>query len=307
MKFNRKQLVTPNQVGKGGNRILIKIDETAPERRALRESYVSDVKGFMDRFNAAREAVGETKQRQMVVVQQIRDMFEVTRMNIRGYHSTLNLKIRTGLTPAADRRFFQIAAEDQRVPEIWSMDDLLQVGYRVWKGEQKRRTIGSAHVLDPNPFEVGQQVQAFEGLVRLRTRYTDQYEDARKEVETLRKEGVKLLRTVYSIIWMYFADQGHTSESNRRECREYGMIFLNKENGEILEDDQVVIDEEPDQTDGDEPEEEPVQPNLKPQMQTDENLDDPLFGSGDVSGIPLIQVDEFGNPAPPYEGGETTG
>ena len=298
--------------------LMRRIGNTDPEDLGLEPGHVTDLENYQMRFLAARGAVEDTKTRQMEVVKQLSDRYNPLRTMVRTYYYLLNAKIRAGLVTASDRRHFSIAAEDETLPGIWSMKHLVHWGERIWIGEQKRRTLGKVPVNDPNPFELDMEVKAYDGLLNLSDQYDVAYQKARIELDTIRKEGVKLMRKIYANLWMHYTDLGLDIAAVRRETRKYGMIFINTQTGEVLNEDDVSGDENPsdddtvdtsavNQTQGGDSGDDPNVRNTMPELILEPAMPEPFQNAHQDANrrdLPMIMVDEDGKVPKLNEKGE---
>ena len=175
-------------------------------------------------FRSALEARGTALANQSEGTVVNEEAKALARMFTSHFFQVFNLGVARGVYTKSQRSFFQLDVNSDSVPPLTSEQDIIQWGLRIETGDAACVAAGGAAMVNPTAVEVKEVVDAFIARNAEQTALKDLYDDAQEAVEKKREEADKVITKVWDEAETFYNEE--TPSSKRRNCREWGVIYV---------------------------------------------------------------------------------
>jgi hypothetical protein len=201
-----------------------KNDGILPANRFLTNQTQTRLNAIQPSFRSALEARGTALANQSEGTAVNDAAKAAARMFVSHFFQVFNLGVARGVYTKSQRSFFQLDVNSDSVPTLTSEQDIILWGLRIETGDAARVAAGGAAMVNPTAEEVKEKVNDFIDRNGEQTVLKDAYDIKQEAVETLRVEADKVITKVWDETETFYNEE--TPSSKRRNCREWGVIYV---------------------------------------------------------------------------------
>jgi hypothetical protein len=195
-----------------------------PFQLAFSQSLLVKVKPFLPLFENAVE-----QQRKAIDVQANKNkdysqVFKKAQMYVSHFIQVLNFAIIRGELPVKVRNHYGFDLDSNRVPNLNSEEELIEVGAKLIKGEHMRTLGGGTPILNPKISLVSMHYEKFLEMHNNQKKLKENSAKANNNVASLRVKADQLILDLWNEIEQYFNEL--EPNEKRKKCEEYGLVYV---------------------------------------------------------------------------------
>ena len=132
-----------------------------------------------------------------------------------------------GLFSKKDRVYYTLSPEQDTLPKLTTEAEVMMWGMNILKGESARIAEGKTPIAQPSVAELNNWYQQFRDTNNEQTALKNAYDHAQEDLEALKPEADALVRDIWDDAENFYRHED--IESKRRDCREWGVIYITRE------------------------------------------------------------------------------
>jgi hypothetical protein len=166
--------------------------------------------------------------------------FDKAAMYASQFFQVFNFGVFRGVFHETDRPYYGIDVNDSNTPAINSDSDLLLWGQNLIDGETARVAAAGVVMNMPSAAEFTIEFDKFKVQQSAQSALKDQYDKEQEDVSALLDDANLLAKDIWDEVEFHFRHDD--AASKRRKCREYGVVYVNDNNEEIIDPVEPVVE-----------------------------------------------------------------
>ena len=159
--------------------------------------------------------------------------FDKAAMYASQFFQIFNFGVSRNVFQETDRPYYGLDVNDGNTPDIKTDSDLLLWGQNLIDGEAARIAAEGVAMSMPSAAEFEIEFNKFKTLQSAQSALKDQYDKEQEDVAALLDDANLLVRDIWDEVEFHFRHDD--AASKRRKCREYGVVYVNDNNEEIID------------------------------------------------------------------------
>lgn len=174
-------------------------------------------------FEGAQMHYQKSLETQVLASKKFQKLTKDARLFVSHFIQVLNMCIQRSELKSAVKKHYQLEPTDFTVPELNSLDALIEIGNNVIKGEEQRLREGGIPIYNPTIARVKVAYSMFKEAYVAQKQYQSITQRCLAELSIQRVEIDKLLKQIWDQTEEYFKDLPLNQQL--KKCQEYGMIY----------------------------------------------------------------------------------
>ncbi|MFA6126488.1 MAG: hypothetical protein WC699_04215 [Bacteroidales bacterium] len=194
-------------------------------------AYIHTLRNIINKLEGAKHIQNQARRHKIAVYREYQPNLVKTRLYLSHFIQVLNFAIIREEIPESVRELYGLEEHGNRLPEIRTEAEILEWGYKIIEGENRRLKKGGIPVMTPNIARVKVWYDQFkEGYFNQQTSIKNTIRSDQKMIE-VRKEVDSLLAKVWDSIEKFYADR--PEEERRQLSQAYGIVYILRKNEKI--------------------------------------------------------------------------
>lgn len=203
---------------------LAKASQLSPYDLAFSQKVFLKLKSFVPQYEQAISQYNYSKDRQAKFGKLLSDQVKVTRLFISHFIQVLNFCIIRGEIKPEARLAYGLEVDDKAVPELTTEAQIIEVGERTIKGEEKRIMSGGSRIYNPSIALVKIKYEKFLEYYNNHKNLLVTTQKMHDKVIQMREIADDLIVHLWNEVEAYF---DHLSPDEKRtKSAQYGVIYL---------------------------------------------------------------------------------
>jgi hypothetical protein len=183
-------------------------------------------------FLQLMEAKKDSYKKRVSVNKKFLDQQQKIKLYISHFIQVLNMCIQREEMPKSDRSYFGLEEDNQTVPEIQNVNDILNWGEIIIKGDDKRVLKGGNRIYNPKPAVLKIEFLKFKELYEKKLLANNIHEENTEKIKNMRSD----IDTLIAEIWNKTEEFFKSSDlySARKRCEAFGVVYVNRKKENII-------------------------------------------------------------------------
>lgn len=174
-------------------------------------------------FEGAQVHYQKSLETQVIASKKFQKLTKDARLYVSHFIQVLNMCIQRSELKSSVKKHYKLDPTDFTVPDLNSIEAILEIGNNIILGEEKRISEGGAPIYNPAIARVKVAYSIFKEAHISQKQYQNITQRCQTELSEQRVEIDKLLKQIWDQTEEYFKDLPY--EQHLKKCQEYGMIY----------------------------------------------------------------------------------
>jgi len=205
-----------------------KSENVLPMNLPYSATTLQELRYFLPEFSQAMMMQRDIFERQTSKNKLHQESFRKTRLYISHFIQVLNFAIARGEMKPDVRKYFNLPADETKLPQLNTERDVIEWGQKIIDGEQKRISEGQTPVTNPTIARVKVHYEDFVRLNISQKNLQESNANALAKISELRGKADKIILNLWNEIEKHYNNE--TPSVKREKSAEYGVSYVWRKN-----------------------------------------------------------------------------